>query len=164
VVAGAATAADILFAINQDGSPNFDLNMPIGGAAFGVLATAMDIGLLDGDGIDALVLSRGTPNVPHLVQGLDEALFSLDPMSVSVLAGLAAPGDVYYTDFNRDFDPFTPWDLGGSLFASAASLGLAVMDNLDGLDIFVVPEPASLLMLAIALVGLSLRRCRVCAV
>jgi hypothetical protein len=161
VLAGGAAPGDILMAWAQDPSGTFDLNMPAGGAFYNVFAPAGAIGLIAGDAIDALVLSRQTPNVPHYIPVADEALFSLDPGSASVFGGLASPGDVYYTDFARPFLPNVPWNLGGSLFASAAQMGLMGNDNLDGLDIFSVPEPSALLLALLGVAGcLRMRRVR----
>jgi len=152
---GGASASDILVAIGQDPSANFDLNGPAGGFSFNVFAPAAVIGLQPGgvdpftglpvgDAIDALILSRTVPNIPHYNPLLDQALFSLDPLSASVLTGFASAAAIYYTDFARPFQPNIPWTLGGSLFASPDMLGLGIHDNIDGLDIFAVPEPATL--------------------
>ena len=62
-----------------------------------------------------------------------------------------SPADIYYTDFIRPFDPTKPWGMGGSLFATAAQLGLLGDDNLNALDIFSIPEPATLTMLVVVL-------------
>ncbi len=123
-------------------------------------ASALQIGLvpaqpgsLGGDGIDALIISD--VNVLGFAEPtVDEMLFSLTPGSLS-----GRPGDVYYTDFARLFNPFLSWTLGGSLYASAESLGLMGNDNIDGLDIFVVPVPGAGVLLGLAgLVTLRRRR------
>lgn len=113
-----------------------------------------DIQLLFGDALDALVLSD-VGAIGLLDRGLDEALFSLDPLSTSILALGANPADVYYTDFLRPWNPRLDWKLGGSLFASAAALGLLTTDNLNALDIMrATPEPASVVLVGLGVLGL----------
>lgn len=169
VLNGGASASDILISLGQDPGGGFDLNAPGGGFNFNVFAPAAVIGLqpggLDpvtrlpvGDAIDALVLSRTVLGIPHYVPLLDQALFSLDPLSASVLAGFASPAAIYYTDFARPFQPNIPWTLGGSLFASPGMLGLGVDDNIDGLDIFAVPEPLTIALVAMLLMLLVPQR------
>jgi hypothetical protein len=122
-----------------------------------------NIGLAADDAIDALILSdvgfEGNPDgADGLLAAFDEALFSFDPLSPG-----RNPGDIYYTDFNRVFDPTVRWDMGGSLFATAAEIGLRAMDNLDALDIFSappVPEPGALVLALCAVAFLPRRRRR----
>jgi hypothetical protein len=146
VIAAGADQGDILIARNQDASANFDLNGPGGGFNFNVFATRAQIGLTAGDGIDGLILSRTAASL-EAQPFVDEALFSLDPLSPSVTGGGALPGAIYYTDFFRPFDPALDWKLGGSLFAMPNQIGLDVFDDLDGLDIFAVPEPVTVALL-----------------
>ena len=141
---GALDACDIL--VSRDASRSF----------FVFADGVTDIDLLAEDDLDALILSDiVTPG--ELDLGLDEALFSLAPGSASVALLGISPGDVFYTDFNRAFNPFLHWKLGGSMYATAESLGLLVTDNLNALDIS-VPEPATLSLLAVCGLGLLKRR------
>ena len=141
------TPDDIFVSRSADNHPDeFDLERNAqdqfsGKIILDVYADGVDkIKLLPGDAIDALILSdvgrRG-----YLNSG-DEALFSLDELSPSVEV-LANEGDIYYTDFQRAFDPVKPWDEGGSLFAAAADFGLHPDDELNALDIFRVPSPGA---------------------
>lgn len=122
-------------------------------ASFGVYADGQcNIGLRVGDIIDALVLSDGGRK--GLIDAImDEALFSLDLASTSVLLHDADSAAVYYTDFARPFRPLVDWKKGGSLFASADELGLLAYDELNALDIRRAPEPGVICML---LAGLTL--------
>jgi hypothetical protein len=116
---------------------------------------ACNIGIHINDEIDALVLSDvGT--LGFLDVGLDQALFSLDPSSPDIFVFGASPADVFFTDFNRPFNPLLDWKLGGSLFASANALGLLATDNLDALDIMRTPEPSSFVLLGIGFVVIVL--------
>ena len=63
---------------------------------------------------------------------MDEALFSLDPMSP-----LGAPSNIFYTDFSRPFDSLLYWGLGGRFFAAADEFSLLRTDNLNALDIYI---------------------------
>lgn len=103
----------------------------------------IDIGLQPGDDLDALVLSDVNWPRGNLDPGLDEALFSLAPGSPS-LAGPdmifgtgddLSPADVFYTDFARPWSPAINYLAGGSLYATAAQIGLRFNDNLNALDI-----------------------------
>jgi hypothetical protein len=158
ITGGLASPADILMVLGADPSAGFDLAAPGGGFAFSVLATAADLGLRPDDGIDGLILSRPA-DLPHLMPG-DQALFSLDPASPSVDFLSVFPGAIYYTDFLRPFQPLVPWNLGGSLYALPSQIGLDLRDNIDGLDIFAVPEPGTAPALGIAATLLGLRRRR----
>ncbi|MBN2561639.1 MAG: thrombospondin type 3 repeat-containing protein [Phycisphaerae bacterium] len=97
----------------------------------------MDIGLVPGDDIDALVLFDGlTPGV--LDPGWEVALFSLAAGSPSLTganpnmppppAAGYSPADVYWTRFQGPLGPI--W-----LYASAAQQGLLPTDELNALDI-----------------------------
>lgn len=101
--------------------------MSVAHSVFSVFADGdVSIGLAPGDAIDALILSdKGRPG--QLDPKTDEALFSLDPTSTS-----GVPGAIYYTDFNRPFDPSKTWrDPNGSLFAVPGTIGLEDVDNLN---------------------------------
>jgi len=157
-LAGARSADDIFISKSKDPDTGAFNHEPSSPFDFEVFADGVnDIRLTANDAIDGLILSdvgfEGNPEPNETLNFLDEALFSLDPNSPS-----GRPGDIYYTDFNRPFDPNLPWDQGGSLFASAAQIGLLPTDNIDALDIFRVPEPTSLLLLV---VPVAIRRRRV---
>lgn len=95
---------------------------PAGGGPFFIFSFPAQIGLAVGDELDALVMwDRGVIGAPD--PGLDIALFSLAPGSPSL--GGSSPAAIFVTDFNFAF----------CLFTSANQLGLAVTDNVDGLDV-----------------------------
>ncbi len=108
-------------------------------------ATDVAVGLGPGDDIDALALIEDgifgpTPG--------DAIYFSLTPGSPT-LAGLgASPADVLVTS------------LGGApaVAFTAASLGLLPTDDIDALDLFVVPEPASAALMCLGATLLCRRR------
>lgn len=109
----------------------------------GIYASGLyDIGLLVGDGIDALCLQRlNTGNSCVLNPGVqpvpgfplppvsDYAIFSLTPNSPTLaglnplLPGGGSPGDIFLTNFSGMF----------VLYCTAASIGLLPTDNLDAL-------------------------------
>lgn len=129
------SAADIFFA------PTF------GGyaGAPGLYASAVLLGLLAGDNIDALVFyddgfAGATPG--------DIVLFSLAPGSPSLAIGGASAADILITSPGA-----TP-----GIFLPAGAIGLLPTDDLDALD--VIPEPGSCLLFGVALVGLAVRRRR----
>jgi hypothetical protein len=147
VIGGLAEANDILVVTDNT-------------MAFVVYADGeLDIQLDAGDKIDALVLSD-VLQLSVLDAGDDEALFSLTADSDSVVSGSANAGDIYYTDFLRAFDPTLDYLLGGSLWATAASIGLLAGDELNGLDVSSVPEPSTGLLVAMGLIALSASRRR----
>jgi hypothetical protein len=80
------------------------------------------------EGIDAFKKGAGRT---------DLALFSLAPNSPSLAAFGLSAADIFITDFDGTF----------SLFGSAESLGLAMADNVDGLD-SLIPEPTAMALLA----------------
>jgi hypothetical protein len=128
---------------------------------YGIYADGIvDMGLQQGDDLDALALSDigsdGSlwPN-GILDPGLDEALFSLAVNSPSL--GLYAPGDIFYTDFDGSFE----------LWLSHSAIGLLATDELNALDIIpsehkdgdgLIPEPATVAMMALGALGLFRRR------
>ena len=119
-----------------------------------VFADAAAIGLLPGDDIDALiVLDAGGDGIANA--GTDRAVFSLSPFSTSTylasgavyaagLPGSLSPADVLVTNFDGSYE----------LLAAAADLGLLPEDNVDALE---VPEPATMLWIALGWAGLSAR-------
>ncbi|MDJ0729135.1 MAG: trypsin-like serine protease [Crocosphaera sp.] len=140
------------------------------GFNFGIYADGvLDIKLLPGDILDALALSDiggfgfgPSGNAPNgiLNPGADEALFSLVEDSPSLLNFGVSPGDVFYTDFIRPFNPLLRWTEGGSLYARHDEIGLEFDDELNALDIKPsVPEPSSIIGL-FALGGLGLTQLR----
>lgn len=106
------------------------------GSPVGVFAPQITLGLQVGDNVDALALwDRGVAGTREPV--LDLAIFSLDPNSPS-LAGLDGiwgtvddfyPGDVLVTDFRGFF----------CVYVQHLNLGLLSSDNLDALDVILVP-------------------------
>ncbi len=110
-----------------------------------LFATDLAIGLGPGDDIDAVALIEDgifgpTPG--------DAIYFSLTPGSPT-LAGLgASPADVLVTS------------LGGApaVAFTAASLGLLPTDDIDALDLFVIPEPASAALMCLGVTLLCRRR------
>ncbi|NEO54802.1 MAG: trypsin-like serine protease [Okeania sp. SIO3B5] len=153
-IGGSFTSDDIF--VTTD--PGFDFDI----YADGVL----DIDLQLGDILDALALSDiggfgfgASGNAPNgiLNPGADEALFSLAELSPSLLDFGVSPGDVFYTDFLRPFNPLLRWTEGGSLYARHDEIGLEFDDELNALDIkpSAIPEPSSILgLLAIGGLGL----------
>ncbi len=136
-----------------------DILVSPGNGAFTLFADGQTaIGLRSGDEIDALMLlDRGT--LGQLDPGLDEAVFSLSPISPSTFtaSGMAydpgmdlqsSPADLLRTDFTG----------GSSLFLPAAALGLFPADNVDALA---VPESAVALTwaaLGVAILGIHASR------
>lgn len=157
---GGRSLDDIFISTVRDPSNNFDLDA--GGAfGFNVFADGVThIGLQAGDIIDALVLSDigtiGTLDRPAGMQTRDSALFSLATGSPS-LAGAATGGDVFFTRFDGTFRPNVRLAAGGSLYARAQFLGI-VGSDLDALDIARVPEPGTLALAFVTLIGVGLFR------
>jgi hypothetical protein len=107
------------------------------------------IGLDPGDDLDALVFDAAT----------NTALFSLSTFSPSTFTasgtpyrpgvkGFLSPADILITRCTGSF----------SLWAAAADLGLRPDDNVDALD--TVPEPATIGLMALGLIGLVVSRYR----
>ncbi len=89
-----------------------------------VFAFAPQLGLTpNNDSIDALVV-WDFPPTGVCNPGVDIALFSLDPSSAQVLAGVVGPGDILMTTFNNAYFIFFP----------AGMIGLLPTDNVDGMD------------------------------
>ncbi len=157
---GARTLDDIFISTVRDPSNIFDLDAA-GAFGFNIFADGVThIGLQAGDIVDALVLSDiatiGTLDRAAGAQTRDSALFSLATGSPS-LAGAATGGDVFFTRFDGTFRPNVRIAAGGSLYARAQYLGIAGSD-LDALDIARVPEPGTLALTAVALIGAGLIR------
>jgi hypothetical protein len=154
--------------VSQPSDTNFSFSYnPNNPFSFQVFADGVDdVGLSLTDVIDALALSDVTPvDIPGFADlipngmldaGLDEALFSLAPGSPHGVSG----ADIFYTDFMRPFDPSKRWHEGGSLFATAAEMGLLDTDNINALDVFFIPEPSSIVLALAAGLMLAGRRRR----
>ncbi len=127
---------------------------------YGTYATAAALGLdastTNTDEIDALVVfddgAAGFGGGP----GTDYVMFSLAPGSAaftnfSAYHGFTA-GDVLYADSTGT---------KGRLY-TAAQMGLAPGDNLDALDVEVIPEPGTVALIGIglAIIGIAKRRTR----
>jgi hypothetical protein len=133
---GAGSGADILWSLDTGG-----------GLTTGVFATFALAGLLAGDDIDALALID--LNYNGTADPGDKALFSLAPGSPTLLAGPYSAADIFYTTFNNSF----------SVKYTADSLGLLFDDNVDALEVQLVPEPATLALLLVgAAAALRFRR------
>lgn len=110
-----------------------DLGDPVGRpfarANLTVYATATQLGLVNADKIDMLVISDVNPSgaSPNGVRdaGLDEVLFSLAPGSPTLAVRGWSPADLLYSRLNGT----------ASRFATAASLGLLTGDNIDAGDV-----------------------------
>ena len=99
-----------------------------------VYATDAMIGLGPTDEIDALAIIEDGSMSPTAG---DAIYFSLAPGSPMLGVLGASPADILVTS------------IGGApvVFAPAASLGLATTDDIDALDLVVVPEPSSIALL-----------------
>jgi hypothetical protein len=133
-------SVDFLSIANGQGTGNIAADILISDrdGTFGTYAVHAQLGLDPKDDLDALaLLDLGTFGA--LDVETDLALFSLDSFSPTVTDGLAAPGDILWTNFDGTFD----------VWATAASLGLAADDELNALD--TVPLPATLPLMALGL-------------
>lgn len=139
----------------QPGVRSSDILSSTGNGSFGFFKRAEEIGLSPFDEIDALVLDAA---------GI--ALFSLSAASPSTtrvtgldyracIPGHMSPADVCRTEFAGSY----------SRWAAADSMGLLEQDNIDALATFQEPaaisEPATILLLALSLVGLGMCGSRV---
>ncbi len=131
---GGLSAADILIS-------------PAGSGAFGIFATAANMGLAVGDDLDALAL-RDLDQSGTVSLG-DMAMFSLAPGSPTLVGSGASSADVFLTTFNGTSAVRYP----------AASLGLLFEDNVDALEVQ-IPEPATLGLIGLGGVLVLLKRRR----
>jgi len=124
------------------------------------LAMGLDMmGGLNSDSIDGLivwdvgVLGGPVNGGPGAEPALDYALFSLAPGSATLMAlGLDA-ADVFFTDFTGRFATFAfATDLGVVGLPGGPPFGIS---NIDALEL---PEPATLVLMALGAAGLALRR------
>jgi len=109
-------------------------------------APSAALGLLGADDIDALVVVEdGTAGFAFAT---DTVFLSLAPGSPSLALLGAGPGDILAVGGGS----------GLSIFATAASIGLGPLDNLDALDFAVIPEPATASLLLLWALGLAALR------
>ena len=110
-----------------------------------LFATGASLGLGPGDDIDALAIIEDGSGGPSVA---DVVFFSLTPGSPS-LAGLgASPADILVSS------------IGGvpGIAITAGTIGLLATDDVDALDLFVVPEPATAAMMCLAGIFVLRRR------
>jgi len=135
------------------------------------VAAGMDFFGFSSDDIDALVVwdnnLQGGPGFggPGAEPVLDYALFSLSEGSVT-LAALSAAGipvngaTVFFTDFTGAFGIYAfDLDIGVDPTAAGIYQGLNYA-NVDALDVFVIPAPSSLALLAIGALACTRRKMR----
>jgi hypothetical protein len=116
-----------------------------GPGAFVVYAAAGALGLVPGDDIDALVVFDDGDFM--FTPGTDVTLFSLTPGSPTLGALGSDAASVLFSS-----------GVPGVLVPSVM-LGLLPTDNLDALDVRIIPEPSSLAMFGIALAMLGIAAC-----
>ncbi len=110
-----------------------------------LFATGAALGLGPGDDIDALaIIEDGSGGASPA----DIVYFSLTPGSPSLLALGASPADILVSS------------IGGvpGIAIPAGTIGLLVSDDVDALDLFVVPEPATAAMMCLAGIFVLRRR------
>lgn len=126
-----------------------DILVHVPGGGLSVFASAQDMGLFaDQDDIDALVLLD--VNADGVLGAGDRALFSLTPGSKTLDDNGYSAGDIFATDF----------DNGHFVLYEAEDLGLLETDNVDALEVQLVPEPGTLVLLAAGGAFLASRRRR----
>ena len=129
------SAADIFF---SPPVPGYSV-MPV------VYATAAGLGLMAGDNIDALSIIED--GVVGFTPG-DVVFYSLAAGSPSLPLLTASPADILVTPF------------GGApgVAFTAGSLGLLPTDDLDALDLVIIPEPSSIVLMGLGLPFLFRRK------
>ncbi|MCP5537564.1 MAG: PEP-CTERM sorting domain-containing protein [Akkermansiaceae bacterium] len=131
--------------------PGFSADIFITAAAPGYTAfppayvTAAGLGLSAADDIDALVVFDDGDGI---YGAADTILFSLAPGSPSLPGLSAGPGDILIASGGGPVSAVP--------FALAGSLGLTPGDNVNALDVFIVPEPSSLFLLGFGITCLMM--------
>ncbi len=124
-------------------------------------ATSFSMGLdptINSDSIDALVVFDGgtvggpSNGGPGAEPGLDFALFSLAPGSLSLSTYGLSAGDIFFTDFTGAFGVFA-FDTDIGLMPGAPGFPFQQQTNVDALEVTPVPEPTALGLLALGLLG-----------
>lgn len=143
-IGGDVRASSILTAAPRDPSSEFnDFQIePTSMYEVDVFAPHTLLGIDVDMSITGLVLSHAS-GAATAVPGIDTALFTLSGPGID-------EGAIFWTDFDRGFDPLLSWDEGGSLFASSEDLGLAMGESINALGLFPVPAPGTLGVLALA--------------
>lgn len=110
-----------------------------------LFATDVAIGLVPGDDIDGLAIVEDGSFSP--TPG-DSIYFSLAPGSPTLVGLGASPADILVTS------------IGGAPAVAfpAGSIGLLPTDDVDALDVVLIPEPTSMLLLALPAFALLRRR------
>ena len=151
---GGASSGDILFAPTVGGYS--------GVGAAGIYATLGALGLVTEDNVDALVVLDNDGAPGDFTPGVDSILFSLAPGSPTLAAFGLSAADIFVD--TGSIGPLGVPAVGGpgtpGFIASAGSMGLAFTDNLNALDIILVPEPGTSGLFAIGLLALVNRRRR----
>lgn len=107
-------------------------------------ASSATLGLAMTDDIDGLVVFDDGDGI---YGAADTILFSLAPGSPSLPGLFAGPGDVFFASGGGPVS---------GVYAPAGVLGLAPGDNVNALDIHLIPEPSSPLLLGIGFTCLML--------
>jgi len=120
---------------------------PVGVVTPGLFANGTALGLAATDIIDGLsVWDLGTPGT--LDVNTDLVVFSLRIGSPSLPSATTGGANLYVSDFDGTF----------LLWASAANIGLLATDEIDALDVFAIPEPTALALIAFAAIPMLRRR------
>ena len=135
--------------LTANGWSGADILVDMPGGGLSVFASAASMGLdAEEDDIDALVVldmnRNGAPDAG------DRAMFSLAPGSKTLTDNAYSPGDLFATTFSQ----------GHVVLYEAENLGLLGTDNLDALEVQLVPEPGTLALLALGGVVVASRRRR----